>query len=1031
MPSIYQVDPSDVETFTVITNPIRSYTSSSTEGVTGSVYLFARRSTIEKDAGPDSSFVETAHDDSHIAETLRQVQWMGRTARHYSTSGSFSSGSFTSGSLTSGSFSSGSFTSGSWSSGSVFHTTGAFAFFSSSIVIFSGSYRNLTGSVPNVTLGSFVTGSMTGTYTPRELQVLSGNFFLSNGTSAVVSGTARFTGSFGNITGSFDLTGSFVPFDAASKLNFSGSYLFSGSGLYTPTGSYIPSGTYLPTGTYVPAGEYVPSGIFTPSGRFLNMLSQYLNKVNAKGMSRRKQQLLDVVRFSPPPTFNSNTLRKLIVKEQLQTYYRTTYPTAHWAYSNYNCLNFFTASTVPSDTALLYPNIEAGDGGLVFHEGYCSGTYTPSGSFSFDFYINPRYQTDAPNGQFKAGTILHLSSTYALSLVTGSSKDVNGRPVGFRLQLQLSHSADIPPSLLKATGNTATKSAAGLPPADLVFLSDDNSLWHNHWHHVVVRWGTKDINNGVGTFNIDRVDRGTFNIPSSTIAPKTFAPNGLKGEPSVLVVGNYYEGPNSGSALQANFFAADPALREGLQELTAADGIEDPGQYQFRHPLNAELHDVAMRRCYLSDYDIVASSSLGPTFLDNTFALYIPPFFVEQSPYRQFVGDHGGILITPFEEVDGSTTTPFSVGLSFGVGGHYINLENFVRDFASNTFPRLHHLSASAIVTSTNAETCNQFLYTQPFVMKRNLTVLPCDDGLFVPSFQLLASETLTRAVDDLELTELSFIHLDKMVHTSTLLFGAGTVDDAEHSSAAVSDFVELQIGHTPEHPFAATGPAFFNHTRNAVSGSDVESGAPLTVYQRTQDPSSNQVTFFDISNMFYGFRIKPGTLSLVDPDIIRSTILGADMSLTGSPRPAGPVKVSLADDGRGNVYRADCLTSQSSWNSVGNIYYDEGIVVLKSPHVYFFGKEKYELDFRGEQHVHVMKVDAFAPNNQLNSSSNPNFQVVAPNGYPNDVEEEFVYITGLNFHDRDYNVVMKSQLAQPIAKRHGDRILFKVKYDW
>jgi hypothetical protein len=674
---------------------------------------------------------------------------------------------------------------------------------------------------------------------------------------------------------------------------------------------------------------------------------------------------------------------------------------------------------VPTSSVLLYPNIDGGDGGLVRHEGYVSGTYVPSGSFSFDFYINPRYTTDSPNGVFKAGTIFHLSSTYALSLITGSSKDVNGRPNGFRLQLQLSHSADIAPS----------KAKQGTYPNDLIFLSDDNSLWLNHWHHVVVRWGTRYINNGTGSFNIDQVDRGTFVVPSSTIAPREYA--GAQAPPTVLCLGNFFEGANHGDYEQANFFAADPATRDGLHKLLPHIGINEPLSYSFNHPLNAELHDVAIRRCYMSDDDIAASASRGPAYLDNTFAFYVPPFFVEQSPYRRFVGDCGGILVTPFEEIDGATTTPFSVALSFGVGGHYINLENFVKDFASNVFPRLHHLTGVAIKTSTNAKTCNEFLYSQPFVLKRNLTILPCDDGLFVPNFQLLASETLTRAVDDLNIEELSYVQLNDMVHTGTLLFGAGAFDDGNQPDDKINEFANLAIGHTPESPFAAAGPTFIGYMRSVVSGSDVERGAPLTIYQRTQDGSSNQVTFFDISNLFYGFRIKPKSLQLRDPDLIRSSIFGAGMSLTGSSTSRGPISIMLADDGRGNVYRADCLTSQSSWNCVGNVYYDEGLIVIKSPHLYFFGNDEYALNFRGEHHVHVMKINALAPNNQLNSSSNPNFVAVAPNGYPNDPESEFVYITGINFHDRDYNVVMKSQLAQPIVKRYGDRILFKVKYDW
>jgi hypothetical protein len=911
MPSIFPVDPSDIETFTVVTHPIRTYVSSSTTGVTGSVYLYARRSPIQKDPSPDNSFVESAHDDADLASLLQSVQQVGKVASTLQ-----------------------------------------------GVTTVSGSY-----------FAQFVSASLTSVFYPSKID------------PALVPVSASIV----------------FPIPSGSNKLASGSTLLSGSGTYLTSGSFTFTNSEL-------------------AADFQAILQQYMDGCAAQGQAARLQEVLDVQRFSPPADFNSNTLRKLAIKDMLQVFYRNSYPTAHWAYSNYSTLNFFTSSQVPSGSAILYPNIDGGNGDLLFHEGYCSGTYTPSGSFSFSFYINPRYQPDAQNGAFKAGTILHLSSTYALSLVSGSGKDENGRTAGFRLQLQLSHSADIAPS----------QAIPGNFPNDLIFLSDDNSLQWNHWHKVVVRWGTQDVNHGTGSFNIDQVDMGTFVIPSSTITPKEYG--GSQGSPDVLVLGNYFEGANHGDGVQANFFAADPALRDGLNELLPENDIDEPTGYRFKHPLNAELHDIAIRRTYVSDIDIVASGSNGPNFLDKTYAFYVPPFFVEQSPYRQFVGDHGGILVTPFEEVDGSTTAPFSVALSFGVAGHYINLENFVKDFASEQFPRLHMLTASAITTSTDAEICNEFLTADPFVLKRNLTILPCDDGNFVPSFQLLASETLVRAVDDLGLEELSFINIDNLVMTSTLLFGAGAFDDGTQPASQVNQFADMQTGATPETPFAPAGPATTNYINTVVSGSDVEAGAPLTVFQRTQDPSSNEVVIFDISNLFYGFRMQPGTLSLQDPDVVRSSMLGSQLTVTGV---VGPIKLSFADDGAGNVYRADCLTPQCTWNTVGNIYYDEGLLVLKSPHTYFFGSDSYALSFRGEQHVHVMKIDVIALNNQLNSSSNPSFLSVPPTGYPNDPEDNFVYISGINFHDRDLNVVMKSQLAQPIIKRTGDRIMFKIKNDF
>ena len=156
-------------------------------------------------------------------------------------------------------------------------------------------------------------------------------------------------------------------------------------------------------------------------------------------------------------------------------------------------------------------------------------------------------------------------------------------------------------------------------------------------------------------------------------------------------------------------------------------------------------------------------------------------------------------------------------------------------------------------------------------------------------------------------------------------------------------------------------------------------------------------------------------------------TVELTDSSVSGSGDTFG---IKLKDDGSGNIYRADCLTSASAWNSVGNVYYNEGLIVIKSPHLFFFGKEQYQLKFRGEQGIHVMNIEMIAPSNQLNSSSNPNFVSVEASTHANDSDRDFVYVTELKLHDDNLNVVMKAQLAQPIVKRFGERILFRIRYD-
>ena len=77
--TLIKINPDDVESFTIVTNPFRTYVSSS-QGVTGSVHVFARRSNIEKETTPSPAFIDATHSDSDINTALRQCQQTGRFA---------------------------------------------------------------------------------------------------------------------------------------------------------------------------------------------------------------------------------------------------------------------------------------------------------------------------------------------------------------------------------------------------------------------------------------------------------------------------------------------------------------------------------------------------------------------------------------------------------------------------------------------------------------------------------------------------------------------------------------------------------------------------------------------------------------------------------------------------------------------------------------------------------------------------------------------------------------------------------------
>ena len=77
------------------------------------------------------------------------------------------------------------------------------------------------------------------------------------------------------------------------------------------------------------------------------------------------------------------------------------------------------------------------------------------------------------------------------------------------------------------------------------------------------------------------------------------------------------------------------------------------------------------------------------------------------------------------------------------------------------------------------------------------------------------------------------------------------------------------------------------------------------------------------------------------------------------------------------------------------------------------------------------MSVSVPCDSGLINSSSNPGFKILSASLEANDVNSEFVYITGIYFHDDNMNVIMKANLAQPVVKRETDGFVFKVKMDF
>jgi len=770
--------------------------------------------------------------------------------------------------------------------------------------------------------------------------------------------------------------------------------------------------------------------LYSGSTNKQTMLQSYLNAVKDQGASARLEQQLFIERFTPPPVLNSNTLRKNTVREVMYPFYHSSYPRMQWNTTNYNSLNFFTDNNVPTSSVLIYMNPtwydpddlnkenpwdSVGDplyNAVFYNSDYNSikTQYQLSSSFTFDFWIKPTQQQSSDTEHYVPGGIFHMTGAYAITLHSGSAKDQNGLVDQYRLCFQ--YGRTYRPDLLTNGTNVLNQTDYG------IVWSSDNALDRNKWSHVTVRWGGPDF--PTGSIMIDSTVDTTFSadwyIDSNIVGDCGFQKDGS----NALFVGNFYTG-----TADVSMFFPDPQFPAGqyddiyylngaatyLYEQSYAKYLATTGSYptlapgnysdtppyeptsfSFNFPLKAEVHELKIFDKMLTMPEIQSYQSGGVTNFDN-LKFYVPPFFTYESPVRS------NELLTPFQaNVSASTDTPFGVKMAYGVWGHNINLDNYGRDFAIGNYPRLWNLEATPLDIYNGASdslSANSFLYATGSNIKRLYTVMPCDNGNVVPNFKILNNYNTFRFANDLGNQDLGVISLNNMTVTS-----AYTASIALTEMSSTQPILGNILGPTPTNLTAVTASS-------------------LTLLHRLRDTSSNQVVFYDISNMFYGKQIKPGSVVLKD-----TAISGTNLTVT------------LKDDGHGNLYRADTSDNVNpTWASVGNVLYNEGIIVIKYPQLYFFGECQFQVEVKGTQNIHVMTLNATAQAGTLISSSNTTFSsslLQKPDeDLYNEADQRFVYLTGLNIHDENLNVVMRTNLAQPIQKLSGDRIQFKNKLDF
>ena len=185
---------------------------------------------------------------------------------------------------------------------------------------------------------------------------------------------------------------------------------------------------------------------------------------------------------------------------------------------------------------------------------------------------------------------------------------------------------------------------------------------------------------------------------------------------------------------------------------------------------------------------------------------------------------------------------------------------------------------------------------------------------------------------------------------------------------------------------------------------------------------------------MFYGRQIATGSVSITDNSFMSSSIVR-----------------TLVDDGRGGLFISGSVGSSSledkesytgvEWNKVGNVFYSEGLIVIKDPSMLDFGEgvgsflpnDIIQVKFNGQQKIPTKVFMCRVNGAEFNASNNASYTVANSATLKRDVirEKPVTYITSVGLYDEDRKLVAVAKIAQPIRNREKDKLNIRLKIDF
>lgn len=287
------------------------------------------------------------------------------------------------------------------------------------------------------------------------------------------------------------------------------------------------------------------------------------------------------------------------------------------------------------------------------------------------------------------------------------------------------------------------------------------------------------------------------------------------------------------------------------------------------------------------------------------------------------------------------------------------------------------------------------------------------------PGTQRLNSISIRKGEENKNYTNIRFPIFD----ISNILFHDESIDNYDSYIDEINSGGKLNLLYSKvntQYRFTESNPSLRNIFSDKISLIDGDfydnvlykvTPLPYADFNKNQD--NLFINIFDISTQMYNKKLKKTKFSFIDDNFISG-------------------KITLKDNGYYNLYRSDCNTKVADWNYVGHIFYGDGIICINNPCLYYFGKTDYVSEFESEGYINIKEINIPADAGVHNQSQNATYDnTLRVNEAAFNSEESFVYITDINLHDENFNIVAKAKLANPVPKKDTDKLIFKLKMDF